>query len=86
MNPKYLHTLEFDKIRARLAAHSAFSASEELARDLMPAIESRRLAVPVDRSFPLHQAGAAQDYMRSNALFGKVVLTTSAPASGAMPA
>ena len=37
MNPRYLHILEFDKIRARLAAHAAFAASEELARRLEPA-------------------------------------------------
>lgn len=48
---------------------------DAMARDLMPAIKSRRLRVPVDRSFALDQAKAAQDYMRSNALFGKVVLT-----------
>lgn len=36
MNAKYLRTLEFDKICARVAAHTAFSASAELARALAP--------------------------------------------------
>ncbi len=36
MNPKYLHTLEFDKILARVAAHADFAASAELARALTP--------------------------------------------------
>ncbi len=44
MNSRYLHVLEFDKIRARLAAHAAFSASEELARDLMPATDAEEIA------------------------------------------
>ncbi len=44
MNPRYLRILEFDKIRARLAAHAAFSASEELARDLMPATDAEEIA------------------------------------------
>lgn len=44
MNPKYWHTLEFDKIRARLAAHTAFAASAELARRLEPATEPDEIA------------------------------------------
>lgn len=37
MTPKYLRVLEFDKILARVATHTAFSASAELARALVPA-------------------------------------------------
>ena len=40
MNPKYLHTLELDKILARLAAHAAFSASDHLARALTPSTDA----------------------------------------------
>ena len=36
MNPKYFRILEFDKIRARVAKHSAFSASADLAHALTP--------------------------------------------------
>ncbi len=44
MNDKYLHTLEFDKILNRLAAHAAFSASEELARSLTPSTNAEEIA------------------------------------------
>lgn len=44
MNPKYFRTLEFDKILARLAAHAAFSASEQLARTLMPSTNADEIA------------------------------------------
>jgi dsDNA-specific endonuclease/ATPase MutS2 len=36
MNSKSIRSLEFDKIRMRLATHTSFSASEELARELTP--------------------------------------------------
>lgn len=39
MNPKYFHTLEFDKILARVAAHADFAASAELARALTPSTD-----------------------------------------------
>jgi DNA mismatch repair protein MutS2 len=39
MNLKYLRTLEFDKILARLAAHTEFSASQELAHALTPSVD-----------------------------------------------
>ncbi|MDH5508529.1 MAG: endonuclease MutS2, partial [Anaerolineae bacterium] len=48
MNEKTLHTLEYDKVLGRLAAHSAFGASQEMALALRPSddIEEarRRLA------------------------------------------
>jgi NADPH2:quinone reductase len=44
-------------------------------RDLGPLIESGRLWPIVDREYALDEAVAAQDYMRSNVHFGKVVLT-----------
>ena len=44
MNSKFLRPLELDKILARLAAHAEFSASEQLARELAPAIEPDEIA------------------------------------------
>lgn len=44
MNLKYLHTLEFDKILARLATHAEFSASQELARALTPSTDADKIA------------------------------------------
>ncbi len=44
MNPKYLHTLELDKILARLASHTAFAASEQLARALTPSVDAAEIA------------------------------------------
>ena len=44
MKSRYLRTLEFDKILVRLAAHAAFSASEELARSLEPATDPEEIA------------------------------------------
>jgi NADPH2:quinone reductase len=44
--------------------------------DLWAALEDGKLHLPIDRSFPLDQAVAAQAHMRANAHFGKIVLTT----------
>ncbi|MCI0476482.1 MAG: hypothetical protein L0Y55_09565, partial [Anaerolineales bacterium] len=44
MNPKYLRVLEFDKILARVATHTAFSASAELAHALVPATAPEQIA------------------------------------------
>lgn len=44
MNDKYLHTLEFDKILTRLAAHTAFAASEALAHHLTPSTDPDEIA------------------------------------------
>lgn len=43
--------------------------------DLWPAVEAGTLHLPIDRIFPLDEAGAAQAHMRANAHFGKIVLT-----------
>ena len=43
--------------------------------DLWPAVTAGKLALPIDRRFPLDQAPAAQQYMRDNKHFGKIVLT-----------
>jgi NADPH2:quinone reductase len=44
--------------------------------DLWEAIEAGKLHLPIDRTFPLDEAPAAQAHMRANAHFGKIVLTT----------
>ncbi|MBI5304066.1 MAG: Smr/MutS family protein [Chloroflexi bacterium] len=44
MNSRYLRALELDKILARLAAHTAFAASEQLARALAPLTDPDELA------------------------------------------
>jgi NADPH2:quinone reductase len=43
--------------------------------DLWDAVAAGKLRLPIDRTFPLAQAPVALDYMRSNAHFGKIVLT-----------
>ncbi len=43
--------------------------------DLWGDVESGRLRLPIDRTFPLDQAPAALAHMRANAHFGKIVLT-----------
>ena len=43
--------------------------------DLWEAVESGKLALPIDRTFPLEQAADALAHMRANAHFGKIVLT-----------
>jgi NADPH2:quinone reductase len=42
--------------------------------DLWPHVESGRLKLPIDKTFPLEQAAAALAHMRANAHFGKIVL------------
>lgn len=42
--------------------------------DLWPAIEAGKLALPIDRTFPLDQAAAALAHMKANAHLGKIVL------------
>jgi NADPH2:quinone reductase len=42
--------------------------------DLWPAIESGKLHLPIDRTFPLSQAADALAHMKANAHFGKIVL------------
>ena len=42
--------------------------------DLWRTLEAGKLSIPIDRTFPLDEAAAAQAHMRANAHFGKVVL------------
>lgn len=42
--------------------------------DLWPHVESGRLALPIDRAYPLDEAAAALAHMKANAHFGKIAL------------
>jgi NADPH2:quinone reductase len=42
--------------------------------DLADAVKAKKLTLPIDRTFPLAEAKAAQDYMRANRHFGKILL------------
>jgi len=43
--------------------------------DLWDAVTAGKLALPIDRLFPLDRAVEAQAHMRANKHFGKIVLT-----------
>jgi NADPH:quinone reductase len=45
--------------------------------DLWPHVEAGKIAVPIDRTFSLDEAVAAQARMRANEHFGKIVLTVA---------
>ncbi len=49
--------------------------AKRMRADLWDQVAAGRLRLPIDRSFPLDEAVAAQAHMRANAHFGKVVLT-----------
>ena len=42
--------------------------------DLANAVTAGRLRLPIDKRYPLDQAKAAQEYMRANQHFGKILL------------
>ena len=42
--------------------------------DLADAVRAKKLSLPIDKTFPLSEAKAAQDYMRANRHFGKILL------------
>ena len=44
--------------------------------DLWQSLEAGRLALPIDRTFPLEKAAEALAHMKANAHFGKIVLTS----------
>jgi NADPH2:quinone reductase len=43
--------------------------------DLWDAVESGKLALPIDKTYPLEQAAEALGHMKANEHFGKIVLT-----------
>ena len=43
--------------------------------ELWGAVELGELLIPIDKAFPLEQAGEAHQYMKDNQHFGKILLT-----------
>jgi NADPH:quinone reductase len=43
--------------------------------DLLPAVESGKLRLPIDKTYPFTDADTAFSHMRANAHFGKIVLS-----------
>ena len=48
--------------------------NEAMRRDLWTALEQRAFDIPIDRVFPLDEVIDAQEYMRTNQHFGKILL------------
>ncbi len=48
--------------------------NDAMRRDLWPALEQRALHIPSDKVFALEEVSAAQEYMRTNQHFGKILL------------
>ncbi|MDP6706720.1 MAG: zinc-binding dehydrogenase [Alphaproteobacteria bacterium] len=73
-----LHALKrIDYIGVTFRTRSVEEVREIGARmrtDLWPALEAGELSLPIDRTFPLDEAAAAQAHMAANAHFGKIVL------------
>ena len=44
--------------------------------DLWPAVESGKLSLPIDKTFPLEEIAEGLEMMRANRHFGKIVITT----------
>ena len=61
-------------LRARSIPEKACAAAGVTA-DLLPALESGALSVPVEESFPLSEAEAAYARFEAGSKFGKIVLT-----------
>ena len=74
-----LHALKrLDYIGVTFRTRTLAEISEIVRRmraDLWDAVAAGKLALPIDSSFPLDQAAAAQARMRANEHFGKIVLT-----------
>jgi NADPH:quinone reductase len=75
-----LHALKrIDYIGVTFRTRSVAEVREIVAAmraDLWADVESGRLKLPIDRTFPLDQAVAALAHMRENKHFGKIVLLT----------
>jgi NADPH:quinone reductase len=76
-----LHALRrIHYIGATFRTRSSAEVNEIVRRmraDLWPLVEAGKIAIPIDRTFPLEEAAAAQAHMRANQHFGKVVLTVN---------
>jgi NADPH:quinone reductase len=75
-----LHALKrIDYIGVTFRTRSAGEVREitrAMREDLWPHVESGKLGLPIDKTFPLDEAAAALAHMRANAHFGKIVLIT----------
>ena len=63
-------------LRARAMEEKA-QATRAFEKSVVPHLASGRIRVVVDRIYPLAEAAAAQEYMASNANFGKIVLSVA---------
>lgn len=63
-------------LRARPLEYKGL-ATRQFEKSVVPHLASGRIAVPVDRVFPLADAKAAHEHIAANANFGKVVLQVS---------
>lgn len=74
-----LHAMKrIDYIGVTFRTRSADEVREinrRMRADLWPAVEAGKLALPIDRTFPLAEAAAALAYTKANSHLGKVVLT-----------
>jgi NADPH:quinone reductase len=55
-----------------------FAVVRQFERDVLPALESGTLVPVIDRTYPLQDAEAAQDFMTTNRHFGKILLVAGA--------
>jgi putative PIG3 family NAD(P)H quinone oxidoreductase len=69
-------TVSASTLRARDADEKARLA-RAVEQHVWPWIEAGDIRIPVDRTFPLEQAGAAHAWLESGSQFGKVVLTVA---------
>jgi NADPH2:quinone reductase len=60
------------RARTRDEVHAVY---DRVRSDLMPAVAAGRLRLPVDRTFALATIAQALDHARSNAHFGKIIIT-----------
>jgi putative PIG3 family NAD(P)H quinone oxidoreductase len=67
-------TVSASTLRARDADEKA-RLTRAVEEHVWPWIEAGRVRIPVDRTFPLEEAGAAHAWLEGGSQFGKVVLT-----------
>ena len=48
---------------------------DEVRKDIWPAVESRKLQLPIDKVFKFADIGKAFDHMEANKHLGKIVVT-----------
>lgn len=68
-------TLTGSTLRPRSGAFKSVVA-DEIAREVWPFVQEKRLRPAIDSRFPLEEAGRAHKRMESGEHFGKIVLTT----------